>query len=188
MQLTELNLTLRPATRLSRVAALLLLALWLALLWAGLAEPLIALVGGSDPITATGQLLADQQRIADRKPALMADKSALLAAGPALDEFLPGASPSLAAAGLQSRVGALIKPIGGSIASIEPLTLADQESFHRAAVRVKLSIPAGALALLLYAIEDEKPYLFVTNLAIKAGTDSSLTVALDIFGYLAAAP
>lgn len=188
MHIAELSLVLRPASPLSRCLALLLLGLWLALLWVGLAEPVILLVKGDDPITATGRLLADQRRIAARKPSLLADKAALLAEGPALEDFLPGASPALAAADLQSRVGALAKPIGGSIASIEPLTLADQEGFHRAAVRVKLMVPAAGLAALLYAIEQGEPRLFVANLAIKAGPDSALTVAMDIVGYLAAAP
>ena len=179
------RLEIRPGTPLSRSLALALAGLALLVLWAGLAEPLIGLVGGENRLGVAARRLAEQRAISARQPLLAANKAALLRAGPNRADFLPGASPSLAAADLQGRIESLIKPLGGSVASVETLSLPDEEGFRRAGLRLKLTLRPESLAPLLYAIETDRPRLLLSALTVKSGGSGDLSLAMELFGYLA---
>jgi hypothetical protein len=165
----------------SRALALLVAVLMLLVLWAGLVQPFL----GGNQMVSTYRLLAEQKRIAERQPQLTAQKAELAQALPSMADFLVGASPALAAADLQGRMAALVKR--GSIASVEPIPFADDEGFHRAGLRLKLSVPQDALPNLLHDIEDSEPRLFIAAMTAKAnGEDVILSV--DLYGYLANEP
>lgn len=171
--------------RISRGLAVLLAVLLLVLCWAGLVQPLLGLLRGDSPIAAKAQLIEEQRRVAERQPRLSAEKAALLQSEPDLADFLPGASTALAGADLQGRLGNLVKPLGGVIASVEPLAFPDDEGFHRAGLRMKLSLRQESLPPLLYALETGQPRLFLAALGLKSGGDGDLAVTMDLFGYLA---
>lgn len=168
----------------SRILALALLALLLLLIWIGLVAPVIALLAGQDPISAATQQRDQQQLIVGRQSDLQARKDALLQSGPDLTEFLSGASASLASAELQSRIALLVKPLGGVITSVEPLSFPDEENFHRAGLRVKITLRPEMLPNLLYDLEKGKPLLIIANAAFKANEEGGLGVTLELFGYL----
>jgi general secretion pathway protein M len=182
-----MRLELPRDPRIHRAVALMLAALLVAVLWLGLGEPLVTLANGQNPIVNEARLLAEQRRIAERRPALQAERAALLQAGPDRADFLPGASPALAAADLQGRLGALLQSVGGSVASAEALTLPDEQGFRRAGLRLKLSLRQESLPSLLHGIESGQPRLIVASLAAKAGKEGDLTIAADIYGFLAEA-
>jgi hypothetical protein len=166
----------------SRALAILVLALLAALLWAGLAQPVIDLARGEHPILLTRRLLAEERKIAERRPLLEAEKAALAQAAPDYGDFLAGATPALAAAELQGRVGAEVKSLQGGVTSVEPLGFPDEAGFHRAGLGLKLSLPQEALPSLLHAMEDQRPRLFIA--ALSARGEGELAVSLEVFGYL----
>ena len=169
--------------RTGRLLALVVAGLLAVLLWAGLISPLVQWAAGDHPLILSRRVLAEQRRIAERLPRLQSEKLDLEHAGPARTEFLSGATPALAAAELQSQLAALVKPLGGAVASVEPLTLPDEEGFHRAGLRAKLALRQDALPPLLRAIESAAPRLIVNSIAIKA-SEGELAITLELYGYL----
>ena len=174
-----MRVDLRPEWQ--RPLALLVAALMLLVLWAGLVQPFL----GGNQLAQTARLLAEQQRIAERQPQLAAEKAALAQAAPNALDFLSGATPALAAADLQGKMAALIQR--GSIASVEPIPFADDEGFHRAGLRLKLSVPQDALPPLLHDIEDDEPRLFIAAMTAKAN-GGEVILSIDVYGYLANEP
>jgi len=163
----------------SRALALLLGLAMILLVWAGMVQPFL----GENRLVQTWRLQADQRRIAERQGQLAAERARLNEAGPATDDFLTGANAALAAADLQGK----LKPARGNIVSVEPIPFPDEEGFHRAGLRLKLTLPQDALPGLLHDIEDSEPRLFISSLSIKA-VNGDLTLSIDLFGYLANEP
>ncbi len=180
--------TIRPGTPISRLLALLVLALILFLVWEGLVRPLIDFATGDGPLVSAQRDLGDQSRLAERLSSLVRDKAALSGTPAAASGFLPGADPHFAAAALAGRLSGEIKALGGDLASSESLDLPDEEGFKRVGLRLQASVPEAGLPGFLYGLEYSDPCLFVQSLAIAAGRDDRLTITLDLFGYLGGGP
>lgn len=168
---------------LQRIAALGVTGLMLWFLWLGVGQPLLDLAFGQHPIALNLRLLEEQQRLGERVPALRRTLEELRANKADLGDFLPPAPAALASAQMQDYVGGLIKPLNGKIASVEPLTFADEQGFHRAGLRLKLDLRADALPALLHRLEYGRPRLFLADLAIKAKGEE-LSIVMDLYGYL----
>ncbi len=179
-----LRIELPRDPRLQRLLAAGMTILALALLWYGFATPLADLSAGGD-IASFQQTAQEGKRFAEHQPQLQAEKAALASAGIDRGDFLTGATPALAAAELQSRLGTDLPALGVSIVSFEPLTLSDDHEFHRAGLRLKLSLRQDALPPLLHSLEYGRPHLFLPSLAIRGDGKEQLTMSLDLFGYLA---
>jgi hypothetical protein len=180
----DLRAALAPSSGISRLLAWVILAVLAALLWAGLVRPLVGLIRGDSDLVGLARDLAQQRRIAERRPGLQAALASLQQAGPVVADFLPGATPALAAALLQGRLTTLTQSLGGSVNSIEALPLADDEGFHRAGLRLKLALRQDSLAPLLYAIDSDQPRLLLLSLSVKSDGEGGLTVVLELAGYL----
>lgn len=169
--------------RFQRLAALAVAGLMALIVWGGIGQPLLDIAFGEHPIALRLRLLAEQRRLGERVPALRQALDELHRNQADTADFLPQAPVALAAAQMQDYVGGLIRPLNGKIASVEPLTLSDDQGFHRAGLRLKLDLQPDALPALLHRLEYGRPRLFLADLSIKAKSDD-LTIVMDIFGYL----
>jgi len=174
-----------PGTLPSRLLAVAVLAMALFLLWEGLAQPAIDLVGGNGPLARARHDREEIGRVTERLPALTEEKATLAASRPtAASGFLPGSDPQLAAAALAGRLNADIKAMGGDLVSSEAVDLKDDEAVKRVGLRLRVSLPRAGLPNLLYRLEYSQPTLFIQTLAITADKEERLTMALDLYGYL----
>ena len=169
-----------------RAAALVLLALVLLQVWIGLIHPFIGWVGGSGP-EADGRALLEQfQLLAGRRPGLEADRSELLAQSGDNTDFLTGATPALAEAGLQSQIGALVHGVGARLVSVQSLPPQVQDGRRLIGVKVQLSARIEALRPILYHLEGDRPRLFVKSLAIRTvAARPDLDIDFEVLGYMA---
>ena len=168
---------------LQRIAALGVAAIMLFVLRMGIGQPLLDLALGEHPIAVKLRLLEEQRRLGERVPVLRRTLDQLKADKADLGDFLPPAPTTLASAQMQDYVGGLVKPLNGKIASVEPMSFADEQGFHRAGLRLKLDLRADALPALLHRLEYGHPRLFLADLAVKAKGEE-LSIVLDLFGYL----
>ncbi len=182
------NLKLIPGSTLSRGLALLALPLLLILLWLGFVRPIVDWASGHGALPDARQRLADQQRLAERKQALQIQKSAMEAGPKDFSDFLTGTNPALAAANMQSNVSGLIRALGGTVLSVETISLPDQEGFHRAGLRLKLTLAENVLPPLLYTLESGQPRLFIAALSLKSGKEGEIAAVMDLYGFLAQEP
>lgn len=171
--------------RLQLLAALALTAALALLIWCGIGQTVLDLAQGDHPIQLRTRLLAEQLRLAERVPALRQSLDELRHGSADSSDFLPPAAPALAAAQMQDYLGGLVRPLGGQIASVEPLTMSDEQGFRRAGLRLKFTLRQDALPALLHRLDYGKPRLFLADLAIKAKGEE-LGIVLDVFGYLPA--
>jgi len=153
------------------------------IVWEGIGQPLLDFAFGEHPIALRLRLLAEQRRLGERVPALRQTLDELRRTQADTADFLPPAPTALASAQMQDYVGGILRPLNGRIASVEPLTLSDDQGFHRAGLRLKLDLHPDALPALLHRLEYGRPRLFLAGLAIKAKADD-LSIVMDIFGYL----
>jgi general secretion pathway protein M len=95
---------------------------------------------------------------------------------------------------LQERVSAAITGSGGTLASTQPLPVAEEAGYRRVAVRVQFNGTIAAVHAALHALEAAKPFVLVDNLDLRSRTvrrpggaeeiDPVLIVRLDLMGYL----
>ncbi len=110
---------------------------------------------------------------------------------------LPVESPDLAAARLQERVKAIIKPAGGKLLSTLNLHPTDDGPFQRITVNVKMRGSIGAVRETFYSLESGIPLLFIDNVVlisqgarrskrrgVPTNLESKLEVRFDLSGYL----
>lgn len=150
----------------SRFAAFALLAVALLTAWTLLVEPYRALLAAQEAELRDGRdRLGHLTRIAATVPELAAALERVGANGEAAaDPHLSGASEALAAATLQSRLGALAERAGMAITAVEPTQAADAATTGRVALTVSLNGSIDGVRRLLHAIESDRPLLFVEEL------------------------
>ena len=170
-----------PGTPHSRTLALAVLVFAIFLLWEGLVQPVLDLISGNSSLVSAQRSLDELERVTERLPALTQEKAKTPTAN---SGFLPGTDPHLAAAALAGRLNMQIKALNGDLASSEAIDLPDEDGIKRVGLRLRATLPEADLPGLLYGLEFSDPTLFVQSLAITAGKDERLTVALDLYGYL----
>lgn len=184
--------------RLSRLLALALLIAALAVPYLAVVRPFVA------ELAANRELLAEQAALRERYGRIAANSAGLGERLDALREqpvaehaYLEGASESLVAAELQSRVKSAVQSNGGTLNSTQILDATTEAGFRRLAVRVRMSASTDALPKVLYALESSEPFLFIDNVDINARTvrrretggkgeteTVELIASFDLFGYM----
>lgn len=183
-----------------RTLALAILLALLALPWFGLVEPLRARLEQQDArIAQTVEIITRYRQIAAAGVPATAQDAAAEEAG----LLLRGASPELAAADLQMRVGEMIAESGGKLRSVQVLPAQSESGLGKVTLRVDLQTDMAGLLGLLHTLETARPLLFVDMLGITGprllrvpagdgGTaapnlptvvDDALQVVFEVHGY-----
>ena len=129
----------------------------------------------------------------ERRAELQVLASRLKARGPGLaraertlsaDPFLPGATPALAANGLQTRIVALAESCGVTLRTIgaEPATDTEPDGLPRVILQASAATRVAGLQRLLYRNETEAPFVLVDEVALRMAqttTDDGAGPSLD---------
>jgi general secretion pathway protein M len=190
---------------LSRLAALLLLALVVFSAYLFLVEPLAVGYDAIDQeIDDSRDQLAHFERLAAMRPVVAQQLQQADSQHTGQGYYLNGGTDALAAAGLQDRINALVADNGGTLRSTQPMPGVEEQGFRRITLKVQLTATIEELFDTLYELESGAPILFVEDLDIqsrierrktgdKAGSNESqaillLAVAFDLSGYLPVQP
>ena len=163
-----------------------LLAVALLQVWSGLIRPLVDWSSGRGPVAEAKAQLEQFEQLAQRRPGLEADRSELQAHSGENTDFLTGATPALAEAGLQSQIGALVHGVGARLVSVQSLPTQMQDDRRLIGIKVQLSARIDALRSILYHLEGDRPRLFIRSLAVRTAAGSpDLEIGFDVMGYMA---
>jgi len=176
-----------------KVAALALLLALPALGYLAVAAPLQSgYAEARADVAAKRERLARLYRVADRRAGLKAQLATLREAQADSGVFLDGATPALAAAGLQDRVSQLAGQAEGEVRSVQSLKPEPGDGVTRIAVKAQVTGDVRALHALLYALETGRPLVFVEGLEVRArlrrgesglSLDRELTLNLTLAGF-----
>ena len=84
--------------------------------------------------------------------------------------YLSQETPTLAATELQRRASQAVQSSGGSLTSSQVLPVEQESDFTKVAIRIQMNGDVEALNKTLYALESERPAVFVDNVQIRART------------------
>ena len=176
----------------SRAAAIGLLALVLAVLYWGIAEPIADHFAEGRESLATLKTAAQRYaKAADDLPQLRAHLAQLEQDRLVRVDFLEEANETLAAAAVQSRVKGAVQMSGGELHSMENVAIADPGTARKVAVRARLSIGLGGLSRVMTMLNETAPILFIASLDIRArenqggaAASSELDVDVVLYGFL----
>lgn len=170
----------------SRLTAVLILILALALIHAGLLSPYLAHVGAqAERLDARADILARMRRLAEQ-PA-PADDAAARARLAAL--LLPAGSEAQAVAQLQDRLKAIALEAGVDLQGLQVLPAVETALLSRLTVRLRGSADIAAAGRFLQAVESGTPALLVDNLRLQSrvlrgpGAGALLDLQLDVAGF-----
>lgn len=188
-----------------RLLALAILAGICALVWLGVAQPLLGQFAGYRATVAqAGDQLPRLRGLAAMAPALEAELARIERDPSARTRQLSGGGDALAAADLQNRLGRIAAANGIVLRSTQILPAQEEEGFRRIAVRVALEGGTPALLKILHGLETAPTLLFVGNLEIRARSggrvrrkarnaknaaapEDLLLIRFDLAGYIAGA-
>jgi general secretion pathway protein M len=108
--------------------------------------------------------------------------------------YLAGENPALVAATLQNQIKTFVESTGGKLLSTQILPPQVEQESTRIAVRVRLTGNLEAFYKTLYAIESNRPALFIDTVDINVRREpmrrqqdaeqSELMAGYDVYGYL----
>lgn len=109
--------------------------------------------------------------------------------------YITGATVSVAAAELQTRLSTQIRAAGGAIQSLQALPAGDVQAFRRILVRVQFTASTSTFPAILHRLESAQPLLFVDHIEIsmrpqppRSGgeplPEAVLTVRMDLGGFM----
>lgn len=186
---------IRLSPPVSRIAAVGLLLLALACLYALIVRPLWQAWAGQAEAIAEQQQLLDRYRrfaaaradLGDRLERLRNDRSAQ-------EGYLEGENETLVAAQLQNRIRSVVQESGAKLSSTQVLQGVDEQGFRRIGVRVSMTCAVADLQKIFHALEAGRPYLFLDNIDIsgeqarrragEAPVREELNVSFDVFGFI----
>ena len=114
-----------------------------------------------------GRLEQLQRMAASREP--LEDLIARIRQDPQLTaQYLPQATPSLAAADLQQRVRTIVEAAGGTLQSIQSLPPVDESHVVKVPVSAAMVGDPDSLPKVLHGLESQTPLLFVDNVQVSA--------------------
>jgi hypothetical protein len=119
----------------------------------------------SEQISESAAQLSHFQTLARNTKALM--KSAT----PAGDPFLPGNEERVISADLQANLKAIATDAGVRLLGIRGVQGSRTQQFRLVAVSMELEGPLPSIRNLLLAIENQKPFLFVTGASLRSAAD-----------------
>jgi general secretion pathway protein M len=186
---------IRLSPPMSRFAALALLALAVALVYALLVRPLAdAYVGQRDAIAEQQDLLDRYRRFAAARADLAEALEALRNDRSAQEGYLQGENETLVAAQLQNRIRSVVQATGAKLSSTQVLQGADEQGFRRISVRVSMACSIADLQKIFHQLEGGRPYLFLDNIDISGeqarrrpgdpAAREDLNVSFDVFGFI----
>lgn len=152
----------------SRLLALALLAGAILLLFALVANPLIAEYQANEAAIEQAYRMETRYRtIAASRPALARRLRRLEGDLKVSGLSFSGASDALTGAKMQSVVKKLIGDIGGRLNSTQILATVEEAGFRRIAIRVQMTSDIAALQVVLHKLEAMTPYLFIDNVVVR---------------------
>jgi general secretion pathway protein M len=186
-----MNLAVPPL--LSRLLALGLLVLVIALAWIILVSPIRADFDAQQTRIQRGtELLQRYEKALDNEPNLRAEIEELRKNDGSPDPFLKGDSSQIIAANLQNQIQTLVAGEPGDIRSIQVLPETEEEGFEKIGLRVTLTAGIPTMQKIFYDIEASVPALFIDNLDVRTNvrrrrrnTESTnrVQIRFDVFGY-----
>ncbi|BCX82425.1 general secretion pathway protein M [Methylomarinovum caldicuralii] len=184
-----------------RVLAVLLLLLPLVLLYGLVIAPYLKiLVDNRERIEDLRFQLQRLQRTAAKAPLWEQQLQALQQDPATRRHYLQGATPALASAELQKRLGEIVRAAGGELTSTQVLGTKEEDGFTRISVRARFTVSSRQLQEILQEIEANPPYLLVDRLTvrpIRVRRDpktrkfipvDKLNVDLTVYGYMKTQP
>jgi general secretion pathway protein M len=181
----------------SRSAALAILVGMGAVIWMTLMQPLItSFFDHRTSILRSQEMLTRYRGLASTRSQIDYSLRKLHAAQATQDQLLTGGSTQLAGAKLQNSLKESVEMNGGALTSMQLLPVRDEEGFQRISIAVTLTATIESLQKLIYAIEEQKPYLFIENLELQAnegfmqaatadeGEARTLQVHFEVYGYM----
>ena len=179
--------------RQSRMLALSLLLVLVALIIASIAAPVFLLNRHyGQEIEQQLDLLARYSRIGATAPELTKQLETLKARG-ARGFFLKNSVPALAASEVQEIVKSLVESNGGKIASMQIPVHKDDGNYRKVTVNIQMSAKISATQKIFYALETQHPYLILDNVSMRPtawqaprganGSEPELLVQFDVAGY-----
>jgi hypothetical protein len=197
-----MNGKLSPAV--SRAAALAIFVALVAVLYLGIAMPIVDAYQsiGADTAQLQEQLRRYQRAGSDRGQR-QAELAALARRSSAADGFLQGANDTLVAVQIQNRLKSLAEAAHAELRSTQVLPAQDEGALRRISVRGQIATNiAGALEI-FHGLEAQYPLLFIDNLDMRArqsnvreirgrggdtGDSDLLDLQFDISGYTQKGP
>jgi hypothetical protein len=153
-----------PDGRQGRILAAGLTIMLLAVLWFGMAAPLIGWYHArGEALEQRRALLGRMQELAESLPALEHQQGS---ARPEATALLPGASDALAAAAMQSAVQAMASASGLELASMETLPAEARGTYRRIGLRVSVAAPWPVLIQLLRAARQGQPHMLIDDVQL----------------------
>lgn len=188
-----MNLKLSPP--ISRALALAILFCLMAVLYLGVAQPLVdryAAARGS--VSELQDMLERYRRAARDLGPRRVELAALKQRQSAQEGFLQGSNDTLLAVQIQNRIKALADANRAELRSSQVLPPQDEGKLRRISVRGQVSTTLAGALHLFYGLESVMPLLFIDNVDLRArpanlrdrnSTDVSDIVDLqfDVYGY-----
>jgi len=192
---------MQKGSLLSRLAALLLLLVCMALVWILAIDPVLREHRELDTLIADTE--AQYRRFAAKRTDLKqleAHLGSIRQAQYSQGEYLPETTASLAGASLLGLIKTIIQDNDGTLTSSQIMQEASDGDIPSVTVHARMNVSTPALQQILHRLETAKPYLFLDHLAISKQTrrrvvrqknkmrpapeDLMLDVEFDITGYL----
>ncbi len=188
-----MNLKLSPPV--SRALALAILLSLIAILYLGVAAPLIEDYAATrDSVTQLQDTLQRYQRAARDLAPRQAELAALKQRRSAQDGFLQGASDTLIAVQIQDRIKTLADTTKSELRSSQVLPPQNEGKLRRISVRGQISTTLPGALRLFYGLESTYPLLFIDNVDLRArpqdlrdrsaaGPTDVIDLQFDVYGY-----
>lgn len=188
----------------SRAAALAILVALVAVLYLGIAMPIVDAYQsiGADTAQLHEQLQRYQRAGSDRAQR-QAELAALAQRSSAADGFLQGANDTLVAVQLQNRIKSLAEAAHAELRSTQVLPAQDEGALRRISVRGQIATNIAGALQIFHGLEAQYPLLFIDNLDMRArqgnvreirgrggdtGESDALDLQFDIYGYTQKGP
>jgi general secretion pathway protein M len=155
--------------RQSRSLAVALLILVLVLLIAVIVVPAWSMNRHYDElISGMSSQLEIYKRVATHSDEYKAEYQRLVSFQQQDKRYLQSATESLATAELQRTVKQVVASRHGEILSTQVLQTTVEEGFSKVVIRIRMKSTLEDMLVIFYALESEKPFLFIDNVSIRS--------------------
>jgi len=188
-------MTLKLSPPISRSLALALLLCLVAILYLGVAQPLIdSYTAARGSVGELQDMLQRYRRAARDLGPRQAELTALKQHQPAQEGFLEGANDTLLAVQIQNRIKALADASRAELRSSQVLPPQDEGKLRRISVRGQVSTTLAGAQRLFYGLEAATPLLFIDNVDLRArpadprdrndtAVSNTIDLQFDVYGY-----
>lgn len=187
----------RFSTFTRRLIALFLLVVVLALPYVLVVQPIMAeFESNQQQIERYQELILRYRTIAADRPALEQELELAQRNIFPSQYYFSGDNPALVTASLQNQIKTFVEGSGGRLLSTQILPPEPDNGSTRVSVRVRMTGSVDSLYKTLYAIESNRPALFVESVDLNARqtrgrrrqregeTEAELMATFDVYGYL----